>query len=174
MLLQQASAAFYRPMRLTTAFQTILGTSVLLAATACGGSGDADPAALIQQKDFAGAIALIEPALKAVEQGSDAHRDLLIMQAEALSADSPDKAAETFMASMKAHKDLIGPKDVKYVVDKMAEQKHLTQAIDVMDLGLKTWEKNETLAVVLDELKQAALAGDNADAVNKLKGMGYL
>ncbi len=75
---------------------------------------------------------------------------------------------------MKAHKDLIGPKDVKYVVDKMAEQKHLTQAIDVMDLGLKTWEKNETLAVVLDELKQAALAGDNADAVNKLKGMGYL
>lgn len=161
-------------MRLHQALQTLLGTSVLLAATACGGGGDADAMALIQKNDFKGAIAVIEPALKTVEQGSDAHRDLLIMHAEALAAESPAEAAKAFMGAMAAHKDLIQPADVKYVVNRIAKHGHLSDAIDVMDLGLKTWEKDETLVVVLGELKQAVASSGDEGALDKLKSMGYL
>ena len=161
-------------MRLHQALQTLLGTSVLLAATACGGSGDADPMALIQKNDFKGAIAVIEPALKTVEQGSDAHRDLLIMHAEALAAESPAEAAKSFTEAMTAHKDLIQPADVKYVVNRIAKHGHYVDAIDVLDLGLKTWDKDETLAVVLEELKQAIIGSGDEGGNDKLKSLGYL
>lgn len=161
-------------MRLSTALHSILGATLLATVTACGSDSSADPMALIQQGDFAGAIAAIEPQLETVEKGSEAHRDLLIGYTEALSAEDPAKAKDVFIAAMDGQKDFIKPADVKYVVNRMANQGHLSEAIDVMDRANKTWEDDETMAVVLEELKIAVTSSGDDGALAKLKSMGYL
>ena len=130
--------------------------------------------ALIQKGDFAGAIAAIEPKLATVEKGSEAHKDLLIGYTEALSAENPGKAKDVFIAAMADQKDFIVPADVKYVVNRMANQGHLSEAIDVMDTGKKAWPDDQTIAVVLDELQKAVKSSGDAGALDKLKSMGYL
>ena len=65
-------------MRLNTSLSTILGATLLATLTACGGSADADPFALIQNGKFAAAVAAIKPQLATVEQGSDEHKELLL------------------------------------------------------------------------------------------------
>ena len=161
------------PMRLSQTLHSILGTALLVTLTACGDSA-ADPFALIQKGEFAAAIAAIEPQLETVEKGSDAHKDLLIGYTEALAAEAPEKARDTFIKAMDDHKDFIKPADVKYVVNRMANDGHLVEAIDVMHHGKEAWPKDEAIAVVLDELKKAVTSSGNTGALDKLKSMGYL
>ncbi len=161
-------------MRLNISLPSILGATFLATLTACGGSGDVDPFALIQQQDYAGAISAIEPMLKTVEQGSEAHKDLLLGYTEALCVESPEKARDTFIAAMDSNKDLLEPGDVTYVVNRMASHKHLEAAIDVMDKGNKTWPSDDKIKTVLEELKVAVQSSGDDAALAKLKSMGYL
>ncbi|QDV05368.1 hypothetical protein Poly30_08650 [Planctomycetes bacterium Poly30] len=161
-------------MRLTKALPSILGATLLATLSACGGDAAADPMALIQKGDYAAAIAAIEPQLKTVEKGTDAHKDLVIGYTEALSAENPGKAKDFFLKTMTEQKDFIDPADVKYVVNRMAKQGHLSEAIDVMDRGKKTWPEDETIVVVLGELQKAVESSGDKGALDKLKGLGYL
>ncbi len=161
-------------MRLNISLPSILGTALLASLTACG--GEVDPFALIQNQDYAGAIAAIEPMLETVEQGSDQHKELLLGYTEALCVESPGKARDTFIAAIDSDsgKDFLQPNDVTYVVNRMAKENHLLEAIDVMNKGNETWPKNDKIETVLAELIAASQSSGDDAALEKLKSMGYL
>lgn len=163
-------------MRLTRPLSALAGAALLaVSLSSCGDSASAaDPMELIQNGDFKGAIAAIEPQLETVAKGTDEHKELVLSYVEALAADTPDKAKDAFLSVMDENKDFMDPKDLKYVVNRMADGGHLQQAIDVMDKGKKTWPDDETMNVVLEELKTAITSSGDDALMAKLKSMGYL
>lgn len=161
-------------MRLNTSLSTILGATLLATLTACGSGADADPFTLIQEGNYAAAVAAIKPQLATVEQGSSEHKELLLAYTEALAVDSPGKAKDEFIAAFDKNKNFLVPKDLVYIANRMAGEKHLVEAIAVMDKGKKTWPSDEGLSVLLEELKVAASSSGDEDAKSALKGLGYL
>ena len=164
-------------MPLKTNLTQLCAAATLTLLASCGGSGadaDSDPYALIQAGDMKGAISILEPQISAATKGSDEHKELVLQYVEALAQDSPDKAKDEFVSMLTNHKDAMTAKDAQYIVNRLADKGHLTQAIDIMDQGKKAWPEEAIMETVLAELKKAVASSGNDAAVAKLKSMGYL
>lgn len=159
-------------MRLTS---TLLPLA-LLTFTACDGSAsiDADIATLVQTGDYSAAIAAAEAQLPKVEQGSEAHKSLVIDYASALAESDAKKARDEFLTFAKAHESLVAPTDYKYVVSQLRTHDSFIEAIDVMDAGKKRWPEDATLDEMVAALKQDIETSGDTAAAAKMKGLGYM
>ncbi len=149
----------------------------LLSLVACGGcntEADVDIAALVQTGDYSEAIAAAEARLPEVEQGSEAHKELLINYTAALSESDAAKARDQFLSFAKAHESLVGPKDYKYLVSQLRTYDSFMEAIDVMDAGKKRWPDDATLDEMVAALIQDIASSGDEDAATKMKGLGYM
>ncbi len=148
-----------------------------LALVGCNGGGsgaDADIAALVQTGDYSGAISAAEAQLPGVEQGSEAHKDLILNYTAALAESDAKKARDQFLSFAKAHEGLVGPSDYKYVVSQLRTYESFIEAIDVMDAGKKRWPEDTSLDQMVAALKQDIETSGDTAAAAKMKGLGYM
>ncbi|MEM9800065.1 MAG: hypothetical protein AAGA20_07040 [Planctomycetota bacterium] len=157
--------------------KTALLSLSLLALAACGGDADAAEAdifKLVQSGDYGAAIAAAETQLASVEKGTEGHKELVVQYATALSKDKAEDAKKAFLDFAGGHGTLVEPSDFKYVVSQLRKHDHFIAAIDVMDAGKKRWPNDATMDEVVGFLKQEIASSGNAEAANKMKGLGYM
>lgn len=161
------------PMRSTT----LLTLALALPLLACNGD-PVDPLQAAETALQAGesrtAIELLERHLPSLDRGSVDHREATILLCRALAEQRPVESKDAFLALAAAQPDSVGPKEFKDVQSYLQTYGHFSEAIDVMDAGLKRWPGDETMLKVKDVLIAAVQSAGDAEATAKLKGLGYL
>ena len=153
-----------------------------LALAACGGA-PADPVALrdagyeaLGSGDWSGARADFQAGLKAI--GDDATNpefaNLSLGAVEAQIQIDAAAARDEFLAFSSKHGALLEDRDYSSVAGKLAGAGKLTEAIAVMDAGIKAHPKSESLQKVQASIVAKAQAAGDADALSDLAGLGYL
>jgi len=147
--------------------------TLALALVACGG-GDAasqDPDALIQDGKTAAALEAIAEQKKTVEEGSEEHLELVLLEVKAQADEAPEAAKEAFLGFAGAHPDSVSPADFKYAVSELRTYSNYVEAIQVMDAGKKRWPEDAVMDELLAMLEKDA--ENDEGAANALKGLGY-
>jgi len=158
--------------------RTTLGLAALLMTLplACGG-GAGDPKALndegmaaLNSGDHEGALTRFESALAALEPGDPQYLRAKMGAIGALTHLDPDKARETLLGLG----DQAGANEYSKVASDLTTEGHFMQAIDVLDAGVKRYGESPKLKQMLDLVKAEAEKSGSSEALEKLKGLGYL
>ena len=157
--------------------QILPTVALILALTACGGSGT-DPMTAAQDAlsagDYAKAAELLEGYVATLDKGDAAYKDATIAYCEALAEEHPGDARATFGMLVADLGEAVTPRDFRYITSHLQTHGHYSEAVDLMDAGLKKWPGDETMAQVKDAIIAAVKQAGDADATKKLEGLGYL
>ncbi len=148
--------------------------------TACGSK---DPAALydkgsraLAEGDYTQAAEDFGTALEAI--GSDASHPAYLKNklgyVEAQAHIDAAKARDGFLELAGAMPDKITDRDYNRIAGKLGEAGHLTEAVAVLDAGMKAYPESKHLEALLQDLGDRAKKAGAGDALESLKGLGYV
>jgi alkylhydroperoxidase family enzyme len=156
---------------------SILALALSLPLVACGGA-DSDPVAAaeaaLQGGDSRKAADLLQGHLAGLDRASAEYREVAILHCSALAESQPAASKDALLALATAQPDGVTPKDFKDVQSYLQTHGHFSEAIDVMDAGLKRWPNDATMLKVKDVLIAAVQSAGDEEATAKLKGLGYM
>ena len=153
------------------------------ALSACGGS--AEPQDLIEEGqaalssgDYAAAGERFDEALAALEAAGETDGEIYVDAAlgsiEARIRTAPEQARTDFLELVAGRPSALEPRDFSYVGNKFAGASRFSEAIDVLDAGMKAHAESPQLKELQVSIKdRATKAGDQA-ALDKMRGLGYL
>lgn len=150
-----------------------------LAGTACSGGGDPTECtnqgyAALGKGDAESAVDHFADALKSLKPGEPGYDRARMGEIEAKIHLKPDAAAKSFLDYAAQQPDEVDAADYQKVGVKLSENKALTDAVSVLDAGLKRFPDNPTLkAAIAKTLAAAQQVGDNG-ALDALRGLGYV
>lgn len=148
----------------------------LLLTLSLAACGDSDPKEAgykaIQSGDWSGAAASFQKALDAAEPGSPDRVELAVARCQALAHTAPDQAKAEFLAL--AASAQLEPKDYTIVVSDLVSEKHFVPAIDILDVGVKTFPEHPKMTQLQQKVVEESQKADDPAALEKLKGLGYL
>ena len=153
-----------------------------LALAACGG-GSADPVALrdagyeaLGSGSWSAARSEFQAGLEAI--GNDATNpefaNLSLGAIEAQIQIDAGAARDELLQLSKDHGALLKDRDYSSVAGKLAGAGKLSEAIDVMDAGIKAHPDSESLQKVQKSIVAKAKAAGDKGAMDALAGLGYL
>ncbi|MEZ6015390.1 MAG: hypothetical protein R3F49_09775 [Planctomycetota bacterium] len=162
-------------MRITT---SLLALAALLPLFACSTSGTADPMsaaeAALQSGDSSKAVSLLEGHIATLDKTSSTYREATILLCSALAEKKPAEAKDALLKLVEAQPTGVTPKDFKDVQSYLQTHEHYSVAVDLMDAGLKRWKDDPTMNEVKDALVAKIKGAGDAEAMAKLKGLGYM
>jgi hypothetical protein len=153
----------------------------LLLSSACGGSKD--PKALnrageesLASGDSAAAEESFSKALAAL--GSDTanaeYTAAKLGLAEALISRDPKGAKDTFLALAREKPESVQDDEFHLFATKLGDANHLPEATEVLSAGIAAFPESPHLVVLRDSLGDRAKASGNDEALEGLKGLGYV
>lgn len=156
---------------------TLLAIALSLPLVACNGA-EADPMqaaeAALQGGDSAQAVTLLQGHVAGLDRASAEYREATILLCSALAEKQPTEAKDTLLKLAEAQPQGVTPRDFKDVQSYLQTHGHFSEAVDVMDNGLKRWPDDATMLKVKDVLIAAIQSVGDEEATAKLKGLGYL
>ncbi len=159
--------------RTTLALATL---ALTLPLASCGG-GAADPGSLtndgyaaLGSSDYQGALESFHEALAGLEADAPGFLRAKMGEIEALTHLDPDKAKDALLAVG----DQIGESEYCRVAGDLTVGEHFDQAIDVLNAGVEKHGESPKLRALLDKVAVEAEKAGSTDALDKLKGLGYL
>jgi hypothetical protein len=142
----------------------------------CGGGGG-DPASLtndgyasLGSGDHQGALESFEKALAGLDANAPEYMRAKMGEIEALTHLDADRAKDALLGLG----DRAGESEYSKVASNLTVEGHFMQAIDVLDAGVKKYGESPKLKALLDKVKAEAEKSGSSDALDKLKGLGYL
>jgi hypothetical protein len=155
--------------------------ALLVALPACGGS--ADPKALtdagraaLGSGEYAQAADEFAAALAAI--GGDTRNPHFARakmgHVEASLRKDPGAARDEFLAYAKANPSTVTPDDFSQIGRAFTSASKYSEAIDIVDAGLKMHVESAVLAKLVEDIKKAAERDGDSAAIGKLAGLGYL
>jgi hypothetical protein len=161
------------------ALAAIVLASVL--AASCGGSDAVSQIAAgrvaLGSGDTAAALEAFRDALDHLDPSSSQYFEAKIGAVEALIAVDPDRARDEFLELARQHPDRVEPNAYVYIAGHLANGKHFTHAVEVVDAGIKRFganEKNEKLKALIERIKKEATTTGDIKALKALAGLGYI
>ena len=153
----------------------------LLVLAACGES--ATPAEEVAEgyralgsEDHAHALESFESALRQI--GADtAHPEFLAAKlgtVEAWTAINPERAKDEFLELTRSQPSRVTDRDFSLVGSRLGEAGGFEQAIDVVSAGIEAHPESPHLIALRDKLGDQARATGSEDALEALRGIGYL
>jgi len=163
----------------------LAGLLTLPLLTACGGDGagggSGDPKGLtdagyasLGTSDFDGALSDFQKALAALEPGAPGFVRAAMGEVDALIHIDPGQARDKFLELARSYPDAIGSREFSTVGGKLTSEGKYTEAIDVLDAGLKIFTEDPKLIAVLAKVREAAEKAGDTSALKSLEGLGYL
>lgn len=158
---------------------TRLSAALLCLIAACGGS--ADPAKLTDEgyaalgkSDWKGAQADFNSALETLKPSDPGYLRAKMGWIEAAIYTEPGKAKDEFLALAAGMSQQVKSSDYISVASKLTGERKFSEAIAVLESGLKAHSEDPKVRAVGEAIKKAAeKAGDNA-SLEALKSLGYL
>ena len=168
-------------MGLPIARATNADSPLALTFTACGGSSD--PAELTRSghkalgtQDFAGAHESFEAALSAM--GEDTSNPLYLEaklgSIEARATTYAEQAKDELIALSAALPGQVTDKDFNRIANRMGDAGKYAEAIALLDVADDAYPDSEHLKKLGARLAEDASKGGDSDALEMLKGMGYV
>jgi hypothetical protein len=155
----------------------LLALALSLPLVACNGA-EADPLraaeVALQGGDSARAVKLLQGHVQGLDQASAEYREASILLCSALAERQPGEAKDTLLKLVEAQPAGVTSKEFKDVQSYLQTHEHFSEAIDVMDAGLKRWPNDETMLKVKDVLIAAIQSAGDEEATAKLRGLGYM
>jgi len=153
----------------------------LVALVGCGGCGPStatDPLTAAETALQAGrsdeAVRLIRAHIARLTAATPEHHEATLLLCSALAEEHPSDARDALLKLAAEHPTLVTPRDFKQVQSYLQTHEHYSVAVDVMDAGLKRWSDDPIMLEVKDVLRARILqVGDN-DAIEKMRGLGYI
>jgi hypothetical protein len=141
----------------------------------------ADPRALTDQGsralasgDAAGARESFEAALAVLKPGDPEYARASMGRFQALVRSEPEHARDQFLAYAKAPGNRAGEADYGTLISEFLRREHTSEAIDVMDAGVKAFPQSELMASIRKKVEEQARAQKDPAAMQKMKGLGYI
>ena len=160
------------PTRTTLALAALFLTLPLCS---CGG-GSGDPGSLtndgyaaLGSGDHQGALDSFQSALAGLDPAAPEFMRAKMGEIEALTHLDADGARDALIGMG----DQAGEAEYSKVAGNLTAERHFSQAIDVLDAGIKRHGESPKLKALLDKVRVEAEKSDPA-ALEKLKGLGYL
>ena len=126
--------------------------------------------AALNSGDPKGALLSLEKALSQLEAGSPEYMRAKSGEIEALIQVDAERAKTQLLAlGPAADEDLYAT-----IGNKMCAAGKLTQATDVLDAGIKLYSESPQLKALQDRVVAEAQKAGDPDAMEKLKGLGYI
>ena len=151
---------------------------VLLLALACGPS---DPRALtdagasaLASGDSAKALASFDEALAGLKPGDAEYVRASLGRFQALVRSEPALACKEFLAFASALPAALTESHYGVLVNEFLRRGRTSQAIDVMDAGVKAFPKSEAMLAIRKRVEEQARASKDPADMSKLKGLGYV
>ena len=151
----------------------LIGTLLLFVAAGCGSSDPkSEGYSAIQSGDWETAAQNFSTALTGLDPAAPDYVELSVARCQALAHTDPDRAKREFVAL--AGKTTLATKDFTIVVSDLVSEGHHLPAIDILDLGVKTFPEDPKMNQLKDKVVQASQETEDPAVLEKLKGMGYL
>jgi hypothetical protein len=160
------------PKRTTLALTALLLTLPL---SSCGGGGDPasltdDGYAALGSSDYEGALGSFQSALAGLDPAEPGFMRAKMGEIDALTHLDPDGARDAILGIG----DRAGEAEYSKVASDLTAEGHYIQAIDVLDGGVKRHGESPKLKALLEKVRAEAEKSGSSDALDKLKGLGYL
>jgi hypothetical protein len=160
----------------------LAGLLTLPLLSGCGGdAGGGSPAELtdagyasLGTSDWQGALTSFESALAGIEPGGEGFVRAAMGEIEALVHIDAEKAKDKFLALAQSYPDAIGTRQYKTVGGQLTSEKKFTEAIAVLDAGMKAHAEDPSLMALIDRVKEEAEKAGDSGALSALEGLGYL
>jgi hypothetical protein len=143
--------------------------------------GAADPHALTDQGaralgagDAESARQSFETALAGLKPGDPDYARASMGRFQALVRSAPERARDEFLVYAKAQSSSVGEGDYGMLVGEFLRRERTSEAIDVMDAGVKAFPKSETMLAIRKQVETQARSAKDPAALQKLKGLGYV
>jgi predicted Zn-dependent protease len=155
--------------------------TLALVLPSCGGSSD--PKALTDKGyaelgsgDYPAAVASFEEALAALgtDTGKPEWLRAKMGAIQARTRTDADRAAKEFLDLAAGNPGRITDKDYSVVGGRLGEAKKVDQAITVLQAGMQAYPESPHLQVLLSQLGDMAKSSGSPEALDKLKGLGYV
>jgi hypothetical protein len=157
---------------------TPFALALALCVVGCGGSTPADPVAAaeeaLQKGDSSKAVSLLRSAVADMKSGTPDHHEALVLLCSALAEEKAEEARDLFLDFAKQYPDVVSPRNFKDVQSYLQTYGHYAVAVDVMDAGLKRWQDDPVMVEMKNKLIAAAQSAADPEALEKLKGLGYM
>ncbi len=155
-----------------------LFASIALTLAACGGKSTKelsdDAFAAYGRSDYPTAQSLFQEALKSTDPSSADYLNLKLGEIQATAFIDGAKAQKDFLELAAAQKGKVGVQEYRTVATKLTSAHKIPEAIAVLEDGLKTFPKDDSIKKLGDAIKlEAQRLGDKA-SLGKLAGLGYL
>jgi tetratricopeptide (TPR) repeat protein len=154
---------------------SIVLVTCLLAA--CSGS---DPkvltdkgAAALASGDVPAAIESFEAALQHMDAKNPEFLRASLGRCQALARQNPKQAKEDFLALARSGPAKLHEQDYSAIAGELVKKGAVSDAIDVMDAGLKAFPESPQMQVLKNQIVEASKKTKDPGAMNKLKGLGY-
>lgn len=159
----------------------ILLSVLALSFTSCGGSSD--PAELTRSghralgtQDFAGALENFDSALGALgeDKSNPLYLEAMLGSIEARSSVDAVQAKDDLVALSKEFPGEVTDKDFNRIANRMGDAGKYAEAIALLDVADDAYPDSEHLKKLGARLAEDAAKGGDSDALDMLKGMGYV
>ncbi len=157
-----------------------LSLPILLAlAASCGGSSDPatlknDAYAAMDSGDSAAAVEKFDAVLAQIDASAPDYIEVAVGRCQALAGVDAAKCATEFLALAESAADKLTDKEYAAVASRLVNEKKYSEAIDLLDKGMKTFNESPKMKTLLDNvIAKSKEAGDDS-VTSKLKGLGYL
>jgi hypothetical protein len=126
------------------------------------------------RSDWTGARQSFERALRETDPSSDLFVRAKLGAIEALVRVDPGRARDEFLELASTHASQVEATDYSLIAGKLAGARSFSEAVDVMDRGLKAHPEHPKMVAVKDSIiEQSKKSGDSA-ALQKLRSLGYV
>jgi hypothetical protein len=92
---------------------------------------------------------------------------------EALARLDPKRARDEFLALARAEPGKLHEQDYAQIADDLVKARAASEAIDVMDAGVKAFPESPQMQVLKQRVVDASKKSKDPAALGKLKGLGY-
>ena len=152
--------------------------SLVLVASACS---PADPKALTDQGhsalgagDAEKAQASFDDALAQIDPSHPEWLRASLGRCQALARHDPTAAREAFLGLARSHPARVTVQDFSIVVGELVQAGAVSEAIDVMDAGIKLYPESPVMQVIKEKVIAASTRSQDPGVSDKLKGLGYV
>jgi hypothetical protein len=124
--------------------------------------------------DAAGARESFEAALAGLKPGDPDYPRASMGLFQALVRSEPEQARDRFLAFAKEPSARVGEVEYGAMVSEFLRRERTSEAIDVMDAGVKAFPQSELMASIQKKVEEQARSAKDPASMQKLKGLGYV
>jgi hypothetical protein len=130
-------------------------------------------AAALGSGDARSALESFDGALKQMSPSDPDYLRASMGRCQALARLDPNRAKEDFLALARSQPGKLREQDYAQIADELVKTRAASDAIDVMDAGVKAFPESPQMQVLKQRVVEASKKSKDPAALGKLKGLGY-